>query len=213
MSSSLIFDSITTEAMQHVWNRTPRSFQLNTISHVIRMRCHPHNPQATLLVQGTGGGKSTVHQTIGTVDGGVTVVIEPTLSLGADQSSKIDLADTSSKLVKSFQLDGIKNPKSREDLNEFLCSLSPTTNASIFLFLSPEELLKKPWCNLLIHLISKNILRLVCIDEVHQFVLFGTTFRKAFCLLKKALFDHVIDKKNPSNSSLSLPIFRNVPLG
>ena len=40
--------------------------------------------EALLLVQGTGAGKYAVAQTVGTVDCGVTIVIEETLALAAD---------------------------------------------------------------------------------------------------------------------------------
>jgi len=78
---SNVFKDITSEAMSTVWHRTPREFQSNVISHILEMRCEPNTPQATLLVQGTGGGKSAVYQAIGIVDAGVTLVIETTLSL------------------------------------------------------------------------------------------------------------------------------------
>ena len=75
---------ISRHAMNAVWDRTPRKFQNKTIPQLLMMNCPPYRPQALLLVQGTGGGKSAVTQTIGCVNCGVTVVIEPNLALSAD---------------------------------------------------------------------------------------------------------------------------------
>ena len=49
------------------------------------MRRASHTPQALLIVQGTGGDKSSIAQAVGYVDYGVTVVIVETLALAADQ--------------------------------------------------------------------------------------------------------------------------------
>ena len=58
-------------------------------------------------------------------------------------------------------------------------------------------------------LIDKRPLRLVCVDEVHQFVMFGCTFRPEFSLLKDSLFKKIAnndDSNENSNDSSSLPI-------
>ena len=52
------------------------------------MMANIRKAQAVLLVQSTGSGKSAVPQTLSVVNGGVTIVIENTLSLGSDQTSK-----------------------------------------------------------------------------------------------------------------------------
>ena len=108
------------------------------------------------------------------------MVIETTLSLGADQSSKIAAASGDDGPVESFQLDSLKSTQSRQSLNQCLRSLEKDANTTIFLFSSPEELLKSPWPSLITCLANQNLLRLICVDEVHQCVNFGTTFRKTF---------------------------------
>ena len=70
--------------MQLVWGKTPIGFQRDAIPRLLAMKCAPYNPQALLIVQGTGGGKSAVAQTFGIVDGGVTLIIVEILSLDAD---------------------------------------------------------------------------------------------------------------------------------
>ena len=60
-------------------------------------------------------------------------------------------------------------------------------------------------------IINKKILKITCIDEVHQFIDFGTSFRKSFCLLKENLFKNSIDQSVHCNktcfpSTLTIPI-------
>ena len=94
--------------MKLVWDRTPIDFQREAIPRLLMMRCAPHNPQALLLVQGTGGGKSAVAQTVGCVDCGMTLVIVETLALAADQRSKVTSANGIYGPILAYQLDSIK---------------------------------------------------------------------------------------------------------
>ena len=73
--------NISNQAMHLVWNRSPTDFQKEAIPRLLMMRCAPYTPQALLLIQGTGGGKSAVAQTVGCVDCGVTLIIVETLAL------------------------------------------------------------------------------------------------------------------------------------
>jgi len=160
-----------------------------------------------LLVQGTGVGKSAVPQTVGTVTCGVTLVIENTLSLSADQHSKIKNANPGHGPIKAFHLDSIRTKRNQDKLCKLLVNLPDNTDATIFLFSSPEYLLNDPWKDTMKCLINKNILRLVCIDEVHQFVMFGCTFRPDFGLLKQSLFQHMISQKqNELGVKLNVPL-------
>mmetsp|Transcript_22029 Transcript_22029/g.30966 ORF Transcript_22029/g.30966 Transcript_22029/m.30966 type:complete len:147 (+) Transcript_22029:499-939(+) len=144
------------------------------------MKCHPQVPQACLLVATTGGGKSSVYQSIGAVDGGISLIIETTILLGADQSTKVKSASSQSGPVEAFQLDTIKSTCNQNTLIKFLEDMSHSSNTTIFLFSSPEEILKPCWTSCLISLISKKTLKLICIDEVHQFINFVISFRKFF---------------------------------
>ena len=77
---------------------------------LLMMRCTPNIPQALLLIQGTGGGKSAVAQTVGVVDCGVTLVIEELLAVATDQKTKVKSASNAYGPVLAYQLDSIKNP-------------------------------------------------------------------------------------------------------
>lgn len=191
-----VHKSICQESMSSIWQRDPCAFQLDIITCVLKMRCKGNSHMACLLVHSTGGGKSAVYQAVGTIGAGATLVIETTLSLGADQCSKIDSATNRNGPVESFQLDSLKSKMSRQNLNQYLRSLDKDTNASIFLFSSPKELIKHPWPSLFSFLINQKILKLICVDEVHQHVSFCLAFRKKFCMLKKSLFLNTIDAKH-----------------
>ena len=210
--NELVFNDIVQETMQSVWERSPLEFQIDVCSHVLKMHCEPNNYEATLLVQGAGSGKSSVFQTIGVVDGGIILILETTLSLGADQSQKINCASNSYGQVMSFQLDSVKSAKNRNDLMQFLKSFNNNSQTTVFLFSSPEEIIKPCWCSCLLTLMARKSLKLIVIDEVHQFIDFGLTFRHSFCMLKKRLFEHVIDKKHVLNDPTSLPTVLRMPV-
>ena len=207
-----VFADIASEAMTSVWNKTPRPFQKDVIARIMSMHCGTNYPQASLLVQPTGCGKSSVYQTIGAIDGGVVLILETTLSLGADQAQKIESISSQTGSIKAYQLDGIKSIASRNNLIQHLKTFTPSSHNTVFLFSSPEMLTTSHWTSLMIHLIGKKVLKLICIDEVHQYLSFGLTFRKSFCSLKRRIFDQVVDKKNVLNRPDELPIYLKVPL-
>ena len=97
--------------MTDIWDRTPRNFEQKTIPRLLMMRCYPYCPEALLLVEGTGGGKSTFSQTVGYVDCGVTIIIKETLALAADQKSKVGKSRSTYGPVLAYQLDAIKKPR------------------------------------------------------------------------------------------------------
>ena len=82
------FFPIVDNAMTTFWDCNPREFQHEAIAHLLMMSCDPYHPTALLLVQSTGGGKSMVPMTVGSVTCDVTLIIEITQSLAADQVPK-----------------------------------------------------------------------------------------------------------------------------
>ena len=179
-------------AMKSIWNKEPRVFQNVTIKKLIKMKNKTNECMPILLVHGTGGGKSAVMQTVATINLGVTLAIENTLSLSVDQSSKISGAQQKYGSVIAFHLDLIKRKKDYIMLINTLLDLKPDTEKTIILFSSPEVLLKGHWKIMLGKLIEKGLLRLVCVDEVHQFVHFGTSFRYEFSYLRHSLFNKLL---------------------
>ena len=179
---------------------SPR-FQNEAIPRLLMMNCPPYRPQALLLVQGTGGGKSAVAQTVGCVNCGVTVVIEPTLALSADQRSKVARARNINGPVLAYQLDSVKKPLLVEKLKKKLNGLDSNSNVTIFIYTSPECLLREPWNAVFVGLIERKVLQLVCLDEIHMYVMFGLTFRKEFTLLKDSFFKHLVDPYSTDSPS------------
>ena len=203
---------ISDQAMKAIWDRSPRDFQKEAIPRLLMMRCPPHRPEAMLLVQGTGGGKSAVAQTVGCVECGVTLIIEATLALAADQRSKVTQARNTFGPVLAYQLDSIKKPHLITKLQNKLSSLGPHSNVTLFIYSSPECLIREPWRSVFRGLINRKVLKLVCLDEVHLFVMFGVTFRKEFTLLKESFFQHIIiqpraqDDPNNTGRYLKIPL-------
>ncbi len=149
----------------------PRSFQRNVIPYVLAMNNsveHPIHP--ILLVQGDGGGKLSVYQTIGVIKRGVSLIIENTLLLSSDQLSKIKNISKQLPNAHSFQLDLIKTKPTCINLANQIKNLQLTSSTTIFLFASPESLLSAPWLLLIQHTIGNNILRQICIDKVHFYI-------------------------------------------
>ena len=187
---------ITIDAMSASLHHTPRGFQREVIPYILRMKGYtPHPIHPVLLVQGTGGGKSSVYQTIGVIKQGVSLIIENTLSLSSDQLSKIKLISQRIPNVHCFQLDSIKKETAQSSLVNELSKLQSNSKATIFLFSSPESLVKEPWLTLLSNLINNDVLKQVCVDEVHLFVMFAITFRHSFLKLRYLLFNKL--KANP----------------
>ena len=70
--------NIFSHAMREVWDHTPYDFQQVAIPRLLMMGCPHHCSDDILLIQGTGGRKSAVAQTVGCIDCGVTIIIKET---------------------------------------------------------------------------------------------------------------------------------------
>ena len=165
------------------------------------MMCNPYCPESMLLVQGTSGGKLAVSQTVKCADYGVTIIIKETLALAADQKSKVGKARNTYGPVLAYQLDSIKKPHLVQILQNKLNSLKIKSNVTIFLYTSPECLMKEPWKTVVIGPINCRVLKLVCVDGIHLFVMFGLKFRKEFTLLKASFFRYLTDNSNTVNTT------------
>ena len=77
-------------------------------------------------------------QTVGIVNGGVTLIIVETLALAADQHSKIISANGIHGSVLAYQLYSIKQQHLVRKLETKLLSIEKDSNTTIFLYASPE---------------------------------------------------------------------------
>ena len=63
---------------------------------------------------------------------------------------------------------------------------------TVIFFSSPQAITSRPyWRDFFRDISRSGLLRLVCVDEVHLFVHYALSFRKAFALLSKVLFKHL----------------------
>ena len=215
-----MYSSIAKRAMEEVWGRTPNHFQSEIIPLILQMMAGDLTSEALLLVQPTGSGKSSVPQTASVITSGVTIIIEPTLSLSSDQSSKFNHAtNVPGGLVYSYQLDLHKNEEQRTMLaTNILTVLKRKANANIdtgivsfILFTSPETIILPTWTKLFDELLQIKMLNLLCIDEVHLFIEFGLSFRRKFLNLRNIVFNKLI-KRNINNDIQSNTTTLKIPI-
>jgi superfamily II DNA helicase RecQ len=186
------FKHLSMAAMHDVFGRMPYEWQVEIISHLSMMKKIGTfiRPGAVLLIRPTGGGKSSVRDVYSVMCAGVSLTITPLLSLGADQTEKIRKnASQNGGPVHSFHLDELRCPQAQRLLSERILSLSVDTHTTIFIFSSPQALVNnKLWRTMIESLIAKQLLSMLCVDEVHLFVQFGLTFRQELAQLQSVLF-------------------------
>lgn len=214
------FESSIAEEMRVVWGNTPYSFQNESIDKILRMHLQPDHeqwlqPGAVTLVQPTSGGKSAVTRCAGSILRGVILTVVPLLSIGADQVSKIskqvseiNKAGQRTGSIVAFHLDEVKQNTAKKSLAEALLNVQQDSSATVYLFASPQAILKKEWETVLEKLSTKKLIRLFCFDEVHLYVNFGLTFRRDFVKLKDTLFKWVRARhsQNGPCSLLKIPV-------
>jgi hypothetical protein len=166
----------------------PYEWQISNTSHILSC-----DNGAVLMVRSTGGGKSAVRNTLGLIREGVSLTIVPLLSLGADQTEKINvMAQTRGLSIESHHLDEIQNPNDDQSLISFLNSLHASSDACVFLFTSPQKITRsKAWQECLLGLAAKGLLS-ITVDECHLYVQFGLEFRSEFCQLREILFAPIL---------------------
>ena len=207
------YRSIVDAAMTNAIGYTPRPFQTEVVSHILHMKpdsISSRVPQANLLVQGTGGGKSSVYQCIGAIKRGIHIVVQNTLALSSDQMSKVDKMASNGCNVKSLQLDNIKSTTVQRNLVDSITTYYNNTsnnNLIFFIFTSPECLQKKIWNELFEKILLNGSLKMICFDEVHLFVQFAISFRPSFISLRKSIFNKLLLHSNSNNcTDLKIPI-------
>jgi superfamily II DNA helicase RecQ len=119
----------------------------------------------------------------------VTLTIVPLLSLGADQTAKLQsLSDSNQLPVQVYHLDEYR----ARDANRSLCRLiNELTDATvtIFLFASPQKLLSREWSDYIGSLIKRQSVPFsLCVDECHLYAQFGAEFGAEFYGMKAPLF-------------------------
>ena len=172
----------------------PHPWQVEATAHILAMmspKVPDSDPGIVMMVQATGGGKSAVRDAIGLVAGGVILTIVPLLSLGADQTAKLQAKRVRNGLpINVFHIDEYQGSKSNGDLLTYLHSLPKDRSETVYLFSSPQKLAtNKEWKHAVKSLIKKGVLSCLVLDEAHLFATFGTTFRKEIVALRPFSFD------------------------
>ena len=139
----------------------------------------------TFLVQGTAGGKSSMHQTIGLIKGGISIIIENALSLQSDQQSKIHKTSFAVEGLQTIQLDSLKSKFDVNKLHHVSINLRSSSEHGFCIFASLEALIHSPSSSMIDAIASNKTLQQSCADEIHLFVKFAVEFRHSFLRLKR----------------------------
>jgi superfamily II DNA helicase RecQ len=161
--------------------RFPHEFQICAVHHIAF-----HHDQIVYIVAKTGSGKSAIPLSIGSLQTGVTLTMVPLVGLGSDQ---VNNSRNRNNLIKAYHLDKNRG-RDGYTLRSRLLSLHPREAecVSIFLYALPQSLKDGSfWYKCLFELASKNLIRLICIDEAHSVAQDGRNFRQEFCSAVKTL--------------------------
>jgi superfamily II DNA helicase RecQ len=157
-----------------------RPFQIEGASYLVNGE--PGKVLAMIIQPGLGKSLSYIIHHCGCLHRGITLVFQPTLTLGADQFSKLNLLSEKANL-KAYNLHDYKIPESWNPLVKELKALSDCPIHAVprvFLMVSPECVTdeEKPWAQLFLELATVNLIRLLVVDEFHLWrQRQGVTFR------------------------------------
>lgn len=179
--------------------RELRPFQVEGASYLV----NGSQGNVLAMIRPPGDGKSMTYIVAGCRSCGITVVIQPTLTLGADQCSSLKaLGETLT--LQAFNLDEYKTPETWKPIVselEKLKDLPLCAVPRVFLVVSPQCVTdeKLPWNQLLLDLAAVKLVRLLVVDEFHVWCKQGRSFRPEFKKAGKKLI-RAVTKKSPLTS-------------
>ena len=169
--------SIIVDMLGDVFGMTsPKPFQVTTIYLLAFLF------STVLLIQKTGAGKSLVILGAAALLGGVIVVIEPLVAVGADQARSVS---EKTLWIKSFHVAGI-DEKSKRRLAKYLTAMLSRERRPVILFLSADDV--KPgsrWAMPLKQLFERGLVSLVAFDEIQKILADGRYFREELGMLEE----------------------------
>ena len=195
-----------------IWKKSIRDFQLSAIMGFLdldsaRMGDSILQIPTYTAIAPTGGGKSLIFQVLGTLLGGISLVITPLLTLSVDHVGKFTNFPDNIGTIESFHIDNICK-SDRILLMSHLLSFKPNQSRSIFLFISPQSLLASTvWTQFLIKLHRQQILLRVVFDEPQVLVSQGLSFRPNFLEMKSSFISPLLTTKCPNELHLLRPKF------
>jgi superfamily II DNA helicase RecQ len=176
-------------AMRVGFAKTPCDWQAKQIRSIARSaRSSRAGVVVHLLVQAKGGGKLLARDTAAHMLGGVCLTVSPLLVLGSDQSSKLKTMTQAGTGIKVAHLDEIAaGPDQEIKLLQDIENLPSHRRKTLLLFSSPQRRDSESWTKQLPRMIQAKVLKMVCVDEAHLYVMHGLHFRPMFFKLKEMI--------------------------
>ena len=151
--------------------------QLRVVARLLQRK-----PAVVLLP--TGGGKSLTYQLSGLLLPGMTIVIDPLVSLMADQVENLTVAGID-------MVNYVSGPQEREEKEAVMADMEAGRLA--FIFVAPERLQMKEFRDRLRSVVARFPVSLAVIDEAHCVSEWGHSFRPAYLHLARNLEKYCSD--------------------
>ena len=198
-----IYERWIRKAMLDDWGiQFPHEWQIRAIADIVFSR-----DTTTFLIAKTGSGKSAVPLTVGSLLTGVTLTMVPLVGLGSDQVNKCSNPDN---FIEGYHLDEHRGSDSGL-LRKRLLSLGEyeADNVAIFIYASPQSIdVGRDWHRTLMTLSSRNLIRLIVVDEAHSVAQDGRDFRPEFRTAVSALRKIYDNSPTPINFLAMSATFR-----
>ena len=125
---------------------SPYEWQSTSIKHILSIAVNGRRGAASpiLLVQPTGGGKSSVRDVCAMLLGGCCLTIVPLLSLAADQTEKTNKLKEKDNRISVFNLDELQDKAMNNELRRLLGNMDANADGTVFLFTSPQKISIQP---------------------------------------------------------------------
>ena len=158
----------------------PKDWQLLLIQAMVF--ANNANSIRAICIRCTGDGKSLPIQCSATMRRFVSIVVVPLIAVGSDQASNVYYSSNSDASVYAEHLDSIRDGGDITEMINFLTSLDfrIASRSSIILYISPSTFTSNRWRVVLEGLISRKLVRFLCIDECHYITSAGRHFRPEF---------------------------------